>query len=465
MLSGEVFIPETITVHLGAPDSPAADVTIPYISYVKNTACSEIFPTWPENALRANIYVINTFALNRIYTEWYRSRGYPFDITNSTQFDQAFVYGREIFENISMLVEELIRSYIRRQGTVEPLFAAFCDGSRTSCAGLSQWGTVGLANSGLVPYEILQYYYGNDIDIVRAPSVRAATPSYPGIPQEAGMVGNDVQTVQIQLNRISGNFPAIPKIADADGVYDANTANAVRVFQRVFGLPETGTVDEATWYKLSYIYTSVKRLAELDSEGLVYEEVRRNYPQVLREGDYGNAVQSFQYYLAVIGAYYESVLPIHVTGSFDAETAASLRSFQQTFGLPQTGIADRRTWNDIYRAYAGILASEYPSQCVRLYPNEVLREGVTSENVRIMQQYLTYIAQFDSNIQPVSDTGYFGPLTKAAVQAFQREYGLTPNGTVGPVTWDAISGVYSEMRCGAGKRPYQAPGYIIRATG
>lgn len=463
MLSGEMFIPETITVHLGAPDVPAANVTIPYISYVKNSACSEIFPTWPENALRANIYVINTYALNRIYTEWYRSRGYPFDITNSTQFDQAFVYGREIFENISLLVDELIRSYIRRQGTVEPMFAAFCDGSRTTCAGLSQWGTVGLANRGLVPYEILQYYYGDNIDIVRASEIRAATPSYPGIPQEPGMIGNDVQTIQIQLNRISGNFPAIPKLSEADGIYDENTANAVRVFQGVFGLPQTGIVNEPTWYRLSYIYTSVKRLAELDSEGLVYEEVRRNFPQVLQEGDYGNAVQSFQYYLAVIGAYYESVLPIHVTGTFDAETAASLRSFQQTYGLPQTGIADRRTWNDIYRAYKGILESEYPSQCVRLYPNEVLREGVTSENVRILQQYLTYIAQFDRNIQSVSDTGYFGPLTKASVQAFQREYGLTPNGTVGPVTWDAISGVYSEMRCGAGKRPYQAPGYTIRA--
>ena len=239
MLTGEMFIPETITVHLGLPDSDAANVTIPYIRYLENVASSEIYPTWPESALRANIYAINTYALNRIYTEWYRSRGYPFDITSTTQYDQAFVYGRETFENISQLAGELVRSYVRRQGTVEPMFTAFCDGSRTTCAGLSQWGTVGLANQGLVPYEILQYYYGNDIDIVRAPEIRAATPSYPGVPQESGMVGNDVQTIQIQLNRISQNFLAIPKVA-TDGIYDSRTADAVRVFQEVFSLDPTG---------------------------------------------------------------------------------------------------------------------------------------------------------------------------------------------------------------------------------
>ena len=462
MLSGEVFIPETITVHLGLPDSDAANVTIPYISYLKNSACSEIYPTWPENALRANIYVINTYALNRIYTEWYRSRGYPFDITSTTQYDQAFVYGRELFEYISRLCDELVRSYIRRQGSVEPMFSAFCDGSRTRCDGLSQWGTVALANQGLVPYEILQRYYGDNIDLVRANEIRAPAPSYPGVPQTEGMVSSAVQTVQIQLNRISRNFPAIPKIPDTDGVYDERTADAVRVFQSVFELEPTGTVNEATWYRLSYIYVSVKRLAELDSEGLEYSEIRRSFPESLREGDYGEAVRAFQYYLAVIGAYYQSVLPIRITGSFDSNTAASLRSFQQTYGLPQTGVADRRTWNDLYRAYQGILDSELPNECTRLYPNTVLREGVSSPNVRLLQQYLSYIAQFDRNIQPVSDTGYFGPMTRASVQAFQREYGLTANGQVGAATWDLIAGVYSEMRCGSGKRPYQAPGYTIR---
>ena len=462
MLSGEMFIPETITVHLGLPDSDAANVTVPYIAYLKNVASSEIFPTWPENALRANIYVINTFALNRIYTEWYRSRGYPFDITSTTQFDQAFVYGREIFGNISRLCEELFPRYVRRQGYIEPMHTAFCDGSRTLCDGLSQWGTVALANQGKTPYEILQYYYGENIDIVRAQSIRAATPSYPDQVQELGMVSGDVQTIQIQLNRISQNFPAIPKIPETDGVFDERTERAVRIFQEVFGLTPSGKVGEATWYRLSYIYTSVKRLAELDSEGLEYSETQRRFPAELRTGDYGDAVRAFQYYLAVIGAYYESVLPIAVTGSYDEETAASVRSFQRVFGLPQTGIADRATWNDMYRAYAGILESVPPAECTQLYPNLLLREGMQNEYIRSLQRYLSYIAQFDPNIDPVANTGYFGPLTKAAVQSFQREYGLTANGQVGAVTWDAITGVYSEMRCGANKRPYQAPGYTIR---
>lgn len=462
MLGGEVFIPETITVHLGLPNADAPNVTVPYLRYIQNVACSEIYPTWPENSLRANIYVINTYALNRIYTEWYRSRGFPFDITSTTQYDQAFVYGRELFENIAQLCEELLPYYVRRQGSYEPMFTAFCDGSHTLCDGLSQWGTVALANQGMIPYEILQYYYGQDIDIVRVQEIRAAVPSYPGFPLKEGMANGDVQTIQIQLNRISRNFPAIPKIPDADGVYDARTAEAVRVFQSVFDLPETGVVDEPTWYQISYIYVSVKRLAELRSEGLDYSEIQRSFPNILREGDYGDAVRSFQYYLAVIGAYYSSVLPVQITGDYNEETAEAVRSFQQTFGLPQTGIADRRTWNDIYRAYMGILESQPEQSCVRLFPNEILREGVSSPNVRYLQQYLTYISQVDPNIQPVSDTGYFGPMTRAAVQAFQREYGLTPNGQVGVVTWDAITGVYSELTCGAGKRPYQAPGYIIR---
>ena len=462
MLSGEPFIPETIKVHLGAPDADADNVTVPFISYLKNVASSEIYPTWPENALRANIYAITTFALNRIYTEWYRSRGYPFDITSVTQYDQAFVYGRETFENIGFLVEELFPYYIRRQGSVEPLFSAFCDGRAAQCSGLTQWGTVALAQEGMMPYEILQQFYGNDIDIVRAAEIRSSAPSFPGVTLKQGMTDNDVQTVQIQLNRISRNFPGIPKIAEPDGVFDGTTAEAVQVFQEVFDLPVTGEVDEAAWYQISYIYVSVKKLAELSSEGLRFDEVQRRFPMRLAPGDYGDSVRAFQYYLAVVGAYYERVPRISVTGEYDDATTEAVQAFQRVFGLPQTGIADRRTWNDLYAAYSGILESVPPSECTRLYPNEVLREGVTGENVRVLQQYLTYLSQYDSALRPVADTGYFGPLTRAAVQAFQREYGLTANGSVGPVTWDAITGVYSEIRCGSGKLPYQSPGYTIR---
>ena len=232
MLTGTPYIPETITVHLGTPDSNAPNVTVDFASYIKNVASSEIFPTWPESSLRANIYAITSFALNRIYTEWYRSRGYDFDITSTTQYDQKFINDREYFQNISYIVDELFNDYVRRQGSVEPLFTAFCNGTTTTCAGLSQWGTVELANRGMTPYEILQYYYGDDIDIVMNAPVQSTMPSYPGIELKVGSIGNDVKSLQIYLNRISGNYPAIPKIAATDGVFGSDTEEAVRKLQR-----------------------------------------------------------------------------------------------------------------------------------------------------------------------------------------------------------------------------------------
>lgn len=342
MLSGTPYIPETITVHLGTPDSDAPNVTVSFPSYIKNVASSEIFPTWPESALRANIYAITTYALNRIYTEWYRSRGYDFDITSTTQYDQKFINGREYFENISHLVDELFNDYIRREGYVEPMFTAFCNGTTTTCEGLSQWGTVELANRGMTPYEILQYYYGDDIEIVRNAPVKTAMPSYPGVELKLGSGGNDVRSLQIYLNRISRNYPAIPKIPSADGIFDEPTQDAVEAFQEIFGLEVTGIVDQATWYRITYIYTSVKRIAELDSEGVRWEEVELIYTEDLKVGMQSPEVSTFQYYLAVIGAYYEAVEPVAITGYFGENTERSVKSFQRVFGLPQTGEIDRR---------------------------------------------------------------------------------------------------------------------------
>ena len=462
MLTGNPFIPETITVHLGAPDSPAPNVTLDFASYIKNVASSEIFPTWPESALRANIYAITSFALNRIYTEWYRSRGYDFDITATTQFDQKFINGREYFENISYLVDELYNDYVRRQGSVEPLFTAFCNGTTTTCDGLSQWGTVYLANRGYTPYEILQYYYGKDIDIVKNAPVRTAQPSYPGIPLEFGSAGNDVKSLQIYLNRISRNYPAIPKIPAADGIFDDATRQAVRTFQQVFGLEVTGVVEQSTWYRITNIYTAVKRIAELDSEGVRLEEITPSFTEDLSIGMQSDEVRMLQYYLAVIGAYYEAVQPVEITGYFGEMTEKSVKSFQRVFGLPQTGMVDRATRNDLYRAYRGIAESVKPDYtAVALYPGTVLREGDSSSSVRIIQEYLTFIHGTYPNIPAVNNTGYFGPITKQAVTEFQRQFGINPTGIVGAVTWDSIAGVYSDLRYGFDKRPYQAPGYTI----
>ena len=462
MLTGTPYIPETITVHLGAPDSPAPDVTLGFASYIKNVASSEIYPTWPEAALRANIYAIVSFALNRIYTEWYRSRGYNFDITSTKQYDQKFINGREYFENISYLVDELFNDYVRRQGSIEPLFTAFCNGTTSTCSGLSQWGTVTLAEQGLTPYEILQYYYGNDIDIVKDAPVRSAMPSYPGIELSLGSAGNDVRSLQIYLNRISGSYPAIPKIPAADGIFDAATENAVRSFQRVFGLEEDGIVGQATWYKITYIYTSVKHIAELDSEGVRLEEVAPVFTEDLSIGMQSDEVSMLQYYLAVIGAYYEAVTPVEITGYFGEQTERSLKSFQRVFGLPQTGVADRATRNDLYRAYRGIADTVKPEYtAVALYPGTVLKEGDSGESVRIIQEYLTLIHGTYSNIPAVNNTGYFGPVTKQSVTEFQRTFGITPSGLIGAITWDRIAGVYSDLKYGFDKRPYQEPGYTI----
>ena len=462
MLTGTPFIPETITVHLGTPDSAAPNVTVDFPSYVKNVASSEIFPTWPESALRANIYAITTFALNRIYTEWYRSRGYDFDITSTTQFDQKFINGREFFQNISYLVDELYNDYVQRQGSIEPLFTAFCNGTTSTCQGLSQWGTVSLANRGLTPYEILQYYYGSDINIVKNAPVRTAMPSYPGIVLEFGSAGNDVKSLQIFLNRISRNYPAIPKIPVADGIFDAATEETVRVFQKVFGLEVTGKVDAATWYRITYIYTSVKRIAELDSEGVRFEEIAPQFTEDLRIGMQSIEVSMLQYYLAVIGAYYAAVEPVEITGYFGEKTERSVKSFQRVFGLPMTGEVDCATRNDLYRAYKGIVESVPPDYtAVALYPGTVLREGDSGESVRLIQQYLTLINKTYQNIPAVNNTGYFGPLTRQSVAAFQKQFGIDQTGIVGAVTWDRIAGVYSDLKYGFDKRPYQNPGYTI----
>ena len=226
------FVPQRITVHLGSPDSYAANVTVPFSDYVKNVASSEIYPTWEESALRANIYAIVSFALNRVYTEFYRSRGYDFDITSSTAIDQAFVNGRSYFENISKLVDELFNDYLRRPGFVEPLAAKFCNGTTVTCEGLSQWGSQNLAQEGYTSTQILRSYYGN-VEIVNNAPIRGISSSYPGTPLRRGSTGPNVVVVQVELNRIAQNYPAIPKLVSVDGIYGSRTEASVRRFHRM----------------------------------------------------------------------------------------------------------------------------------------------------------------------------------------------------------------------------------------
>ena len=460
-MDGTPFIPSTITVHLGRPDQPAQNVTVPFPDYIKNVASSEIFPTWPENAIRANVYAQVSFALNRIYTEWYRSQGYDFDITNSTAFDQSFVNGRNYFEDVSRIVDDLFNNYVRRQGAVEPLFTAYCDGRQTNCNGLKQWDTVSLANEGKTPYEILQFFYGDDIDIVSAP-VRVNAPSYLGIPLSLGAVGNDVQAMQIRLNRISRNYPAIPKIAAVDGNFGADTEAAVRRFQEIFGLNPDGVIGKETWYRIGYIYTSVKKLSELNSEGVTLAEIDRQYPNELKAGDTGNNVSSIQYYLAVIGRFYDAVPEVSITGVFDEQTVRAVEAFQTVSGLTADGIVGRNTWNAIYRAYRGIVDEQnLLRDGAVIYPGTTLRVGSRGQYVTLLQEYLNVLAETYPTIPAVTVDGVFGSGTDAAVRAAQTVLGLTSNGVVGPVTWAAIADRYESLYFGSERAAGQFGGVTL----
>ena len=260
-----VVVPETIVVHAGPPnDNNAPNYYVPYRDYIKNVASSEIYATWPESTITANILAIMSFTLNRVYTEWYRNQGYNFTITASTAYDHCFVYGRNIYENISQIVDNIFASYLSRPNVRQPILTQYCDGDRVTCPNwMSQWGSKTLGDQGYTPIEILRYYYGDSIFINTAPQIAGIPSSWPGNALSQGSRGEDVLTIQEQLNRIADNYPAIPKIA-ADGIYGPATTNAVRTFQDIFDLPVSGIVDYPTWYKISQIYVGVTRIAELN---------------------------------------------------------------------------------------------------------------------------------------------------------------------------------------------------------
>ena len=347
------YIPRNITVHLGAPNSDAPNVTVPFVDYVKNVASSEIYPTWDDAALRANIYAIVSFALNRVYTEFYRSRGYPFDITSSTAIDQYFVNGRSYFENVSRLVDELYNDYLRRPGFVEPLAAKFCNGTTVKCEGLSQWGSQELAQQGLNSVEILRRYYGSFEIVEDAPS-RGIQSSYPGTPLKRGSQGPNVVVVQAELNRISQSYPAIAKVPKADGIFGPKTESSVRSFQKIFGLEPDGIVGKATWYELIRLYTAIQQLSELKSKGQQFYSVSWAYPNALRQGDRGQSVRQLQYMLTMLSEFISQFPPLEVDGIFGPATRQGVLAAQRYFELEETGVVDPSTWDRIYDQYAGI---------------------------------------------------------------------------------------------------------------
>ena len=384
------YVPRTITVHLGPPDSNAANVTVPFSDYVKNVASSEIYPTWEESALRANILAIISFALNRVYTEFYRSRGYDFDITNSTAYDQAFVNGRSFFDNISRLVDELLTSYLRRPGFVEPLAAKFCNGTTVTCDGLSQWGSQNLARQGYTAPEILTSYYGN-VEIVPNAPTRSPSPSYPGTPLRRGSQGPDVTVIQAALNRIAQNYPAIPRLDSMDGIFGSRTEAAVQRFQEIFGLSPDGIVGPATWNAIVRLYTAVTQLNELRSQGQQFYAINYAAPGSLQVGSSGEKVRLLQYWLSVLSSFIPAIPAPTVDGVYGSGTRAAVLAAQRFLGLPETGNMDNATWEAIYNQYSGIentalrSGENFPAQSRTAAVPAFARQGRTPEKTTLTQ--------------------------------------------------------------------------------
>lgn len=461
----EPRIPEQIVVHLGSPDSDAMNVTESFADYIKNVASSEIFPTWPKEALKANILAQISVALNRVYTEFYRSRGYNFDITSSPAYDQTYVYGRDIFANISEIVDEIFDSYIRRQEFIEPLFAEFCDGVEVTCNGLSQWGSVSLAEQGQDYYSILKNYYGNDIVIETNVPVENVVGSAPSVTLQEGDTGRDVELIQRKLNRISANFPGIPKIYPADGFFDQSTTDAVRKFQEVFDLDVDGLVGRATWNQIQAIYNAVKKLYSVNSEGLRVTDVSTRFTSTLEEGSSGDGVLSIQYYLSYIALFVPSVIAANMDGSFGPATTNAVKSFQRTYGLPETGVVDRATWDRMETVYFGIVNEidyEFYGGRILPFPGRILRPGIEGNDVRVLQEYLNFISNSYPSIPKVNVDGIYGPSTAEQVKQFKAQFEIpgTPDRVNAPV-WNAIANIYDDLYNGANTNEGQYPGYEI----
>ena len=435
------IVPNNIIVHLGEPNQAAQNITVPFTEYISNVAASELYPTWPTNALIANIYTIISFAMNRIYNEWYRSKGYNFDITSSPKYDQAYNQNRSTYENINDIVNDIFNNYVIKENQVQPYFTQYCDGRVTTCNGLSQWGSVTLANQGKNPLQILKNYYGNDISIKENAPVGDNTPGFPGFDVGLGYAGNPVLAIQRDLRRIRQNYPAIPNITGTLGIFDQETVNAVKKFQEIFSLPITGVVDKGTWYKIKYVYTSVKKLSDLYSEGISEEEATFLYTDKLDYGDTGIEVEYVHYFLDAI-AFLDNDIPRLPTNSiYGNNTITMIRAFQEKYNLPVTGVFTYSDWTVLKNAYRNILNSfpkEYQDYVNELYPDYFLTRGTSGEDVKRFQSFLLKICQYDKSIPGVRVNGIFDELTENSVKKIQSDYDFDINGIVGPLLWNKV---------------------------
>ena len=434
-------VPENITIHLGKPKENAEDITVPFADYINNVAACEIYPTWPKEALKANVYAITTFALNRVYNEWYKSLGYNFDITSSSAYDQTYIKGHEVFENVGDIVKNVFNDYLYKNGQVGPLFAAYCDGRKLKCDGLSQWGTVSLANNGLSAINICKHYYGNDISLKENAKVSNNLPGYPGFVLKSGTFGNPVLAIERDLERISKNYPYINYKSTGKGIYTGKLEEAVKRFQEIFNLPQTGKVDKATWYKIKYIYSSVKKLENLYSEGITVKDADFKYKDELKYGDTGIEVSYLNYFLNAISFVDNNIPNLKTNGVFNDNTLAMVKAFQKNYNLDVTGVVDYETFSKIGDVYNIILTSyedKFKDYKEDLYPNKFLSLGDSGEEVKHLQTYLYKICMYDKSIPGVRVNGNFDELTLSSIKKIQKDYNFEVNGIVGPLLWKKI---------------------------
>ena len=395
--------------------------------------------SWPEEALRANIIAQVSLALNRIWTEWYPSRGYSFNITGSPGYDQAYVNGRTVFAVMERLTAELFNTFVQRSGDAEPYFTEYCDGKTVTCPGMKQWGTVDRARDGLNALQILRYYYGNRVQLVTTNNIAAIPSSYPGSPLRRGSTGTNVRILQKQLSRIAKDYPSFGKPA-VTGTFDEATENSVKKFQKQFSLTADGIVGKATWYKISFIYVSVKDLAELTSEGETAEGTQSagGWPgTVLRRGSTGSSVEQVQFWLSDLAQFDSSLVRVSVDGSYGAATERAVRAFQQKQNLTADGVVGQTTWNALYAAWVDAQSDLGGTA----WPGTALRRGDTGMEVRLVQFWLRLAADNYSALRTVTVDGSYGAATVSAVTAFQSLFGLTADGVVGRSTWNKLKEV------------------------
>lgn len=435
------IIPEEIVVHLGEPDEAARNITVPFPEYIKNVATGEIYPNWPIDAIKANVLAQISFALNRVYNEWYPSKGYNFDITNSPRYDQSFVENRQFFETISQVVDDLFNDYLVKDEQIQPLFAMYCDGRVTTCNGLSQWGTVSLANQGKSPIEILRNYYGNVSIIFNAP-VEENVRTYPGFPLEVGTAGDFVRMINMQLNRIGQNYPAIPVILNDSPYFTIETENAIKKFQEIFDLDVTGIVDKSTWYKIKYIYNAVKKISDLYSEGISIDEATLLFNRVLQLGDEGQYIRTLNYLVNVISYFDPSIPYLNLSGSkFTKDTETVIKAIQNKYGLTSNGIVNANTWRvirEVYRQTIRNIPSEYYTVLNEFYPGRFLSRGMTGDDIINLQRFLYIICKNNNSIPGVVVNGVFDNLTEQSIKAIQRKCNLEETGIVSPTVWYRI---------------------------